>query len=145
MIFVRLIRCVLASFVLAASLPVAALTPEQIGKLASSDSDARNEALNSIAAAGDESAIAFLSALAEGNVQASASAKKVLIVTDGKGVDAVTGKPVEKLPEDLDEVVANNVFRRELAAAIATLKLTSADRAVRLAAAKTMQDETEGD
>jgi urea transport system permease protein len=145
MTFVRLIRCVLASFALAASLPAAALTPEQIGKLTSSDSDARNEALNSIAAAGDESAIPFLSALAEGNVQASASAKKILIVTDGKGIDAVTGKPVEKLPEDLDEVVANNVFRRELAAAIATLRLTSTDRAVRLAAAKTLQDETEGD
>ena len=145
MTFVRLFRCVLASFALAASLPAVALTPEQIGKLASSDSEARNEALNTIAAAGDESAIAFLSALAEGNVQTSATAKKVLIVADGKGTDAVTGKPVEKLPEDLDEVVANNVFRRELAAAIATLRLTSTDRAVRLAAAKTLQDETEGD
>src|SRR5437868_15293499 len=101
MTFVRLIRCVLASFALVASFSAVALTPEQIGNLASSDSDARNDALNRIAAAGDESAIPFLSALAEGNVQTSASAKKVLIVTDGKGVDAVTGKPVEKLPEDL--------------------------------------------
>ncbi len=145
MIFVRLIRCVLAVFVLTATPPAAALTPEQIGKLVSSESEARNETLNSIAAAGDESAVPFLTALAEGNVQTSATTKKIVIVTDGKGIDAITGKPIEKLPEDLDEVVANNVFRRELAGAIATLRLTSSDRAVRLAAAKTLQDETEGD
>ena len=30
--------------------------------------------------------------------------------------DRIRFKPVDKLPEDLDEVVANNVFRRELAA-----------------------------
>jgi urea transport system permease protein len=142
---VRLIRCVLALLALAGSLPAAALTPEQIGKLASSDSDARGEALNSIAAAGDESAIPFLTALSEGNVQTSASTKLIVVMADGKGSDAITGKPVVKLPEDLDEVVANNVFRREIAAAIATLRLTSTDRAVRLAAAKTLQDETESD
>ena len=145
MIFVRLVRCVLTVFALAATLPAAALTPEQIGKLVSSESDARIEALNAIASGGDESAVPFLAALAAGNVQTSASTKKIVILVDGKGSDAVTGKPVEKLPEDLDEVIANNVFRRELAAAIATLKLTSSDRAVRLAAAKTLQDESEGD
>ena len=130
---------------LAATMPAAALTPEQIGKLVAPESDPRIEALNSIAAAGDESAIPFLSALAEGNVQTSASTRKIVIVAHGKGTDALTGKTLDKLPEDLDEVIANNVFRRELAAAIATLKLTSSDRAVRLAAAKTLQDETEGD
>ncbi len=145
MTFVRLIRCVLAVFALAAAMPAAALTPEQIGKLVATETDARIETLNAVAAAGDESAIAFLQALAEGNVQTSASAKKIVIMADGKGVDALTGKPVDKLPEDLDEVIANNVFRRELAAALATLRLTSADRAVRLAAAKTLQDETESD
>ncbi|NDH64380.1 MAG: urea ABC transporter permease subunit UrtB, partial [Alphaproteobacteria bacterium] len=145
MILVRLIRCVLVVFALAAAAPAMALSPEQIGRLASSDSGPRMETLNAIAAAGDESAIAFLQALADGNVQTSASAKKIVIMADGKGTDAITGKPIDKLPEDLDEVVANNVFRRELAAAIATLKLTSTDRAVRLAAAKTLQDETESD
>jgi urea transport system permease protein len=145
MILVRLIRRVLAVFALAAAFPAAALTPEQIGKMVAPEPETRIEALNSIAAAGDESAIAFLMALAEGNVQTSASTKLIVLLVDGKGTDAITGKPVEKLPEDLDEVVANNVFRRELAAAIATLKLTSKDRAVRLAAAKTLQDETEGD
>ena len=47
MTFVRGIRCVLASFALAASVPAAALTADQIGKLVSSESDARIEALNS--------------------------------------------------------------------------------------------------
>ncbi|MFM9979371.1 MAG: urea ABC transporter permease subunit UrtB [Burkholderiales bacterium] len=145
MILVRLIRCVLVVLALAAATPAVALTPEQIGSLASPDSGPRTEALNAIAASGDESAIVFLQALAEGNVQTSAATKKIVVMADGKGTDAITGKPIDKLPEDLDEVVANNVFRRDLAAAIATLKLTSADRAVRLAAAKTLQDETESD
>src|SRR4051812_25806777 len=122
---VRLVRCFLAVLALALSFPAAALTPEQIAKLVSSESSERNQALNAVAAAGDETAIPFLSALAEGQVQTSASTKKIVIVVDGKGTDAVTGKPVAPLPEDLDEVVANNVFRRELAGAIATLKLTS--------------------
>jgi urea transport system permease protein len=145
MILVRLIRRVLVVFAMVASLPAAALTPEQIGRMVSTESGVRIETLNAIAASGDESAIPFLQALAEGNVQTSATARSIVILVDGKGTDAVTGKPVEKLPEDLDEVVANNVFRRELAAAIATLRLTSTDRAVRLAAAKTLQDETESD
>ncbi|MEI6723947.1 MAG: urea ABC transporter permease subunit UrtB, partial [Betaproteobacteria bacterium] len=140
-----MIRCVLVVLALAAVTPAVALTPEQIGSLASSDSGPRMEALNAIAASGDERAIAFLQALADGNVQTSASAKKIVVMADGKGTDAITGKPIDKLPEDLDEVVANNVFRRELAAAIATLKLTSTDRATRFAAAKTLQDETESD
>ncbi len=145
MILVRVVRCVLAVFALGVILPAAAITPEQVGKLVAPESEVRIEALNAIAAAGDESAIGFLAALAEGNVQTSASTKKIVIMADGKGMDALTGQPIAKLPEDLDEVVANNVFRRELAAAIATLKLTSRDRAVRLAAAKTLQDETEGE
>ncbi|MBS0336628.1 MAG: urea ABC transporter permease subunit UrtB [Proteobacteria bacterium] len=145
MILVRLIRCVLVVFALVAAMPAAALSPEQIGKLVSEDPDVRIEALNAVAAGDDESAIGFLQALAEGNVQTSVSTKKIVIVVDGKGTDATTGKPVDALPGDLDEVVANNVFRRELAAAIATLQLSSKDRAVRLAAAKTLQDETESD
>ena len=143
--FVRLIRCVLTVLALGAMQAAAALTPEQIGNLVSADSDKRYEALNEVAAAGDEKAIAFLEALAEGNVHTSETARKIVILVDGKGADAVTGTALDKLPEDLDEVIANNVFRRELAAAIATLKLTSKDRVVRLAAAKTLQDESEGD
>ena len=49
MILVRLIRCVLVVFALAAATPAAALTPEQVGSLASSDAGPRMEALNAIA------------------------------------------------------------------------------------------------
>jgi urea transport system permease protein len=145
----RILRRALAALAVSAlclaALPVAALTPEQIGLLVAEEGDTRIEALNRLAASGEEAAIPFLEALAEGKVQASASAKKVYLVEDDKAKDAVTGKPVDKLPEDAEEVVANNVFRKELSAAIATLKLSSPDRAVRLAAAKTLQDETEDD
>ncbi len=145
MSFVRLIRCVLMACALAAVHPAVAVTPDQIGKLVTEDNDGRIVILNAIAAADDESAISLLQAFAEGNLQASESTRMIVIMADGKGTDAITGKAIDKLPEDLDEVVANNVLRRELAAAIATLKLTSKDREVRLAAAKTLQDETEAD
>ena len=135
--------CALA-FALATA-TVSAQTPEQIGSLVSSDSDKRYAALNEVAASGDEKAIPFLQALAEGNVQSSAASKKIVILVDGKGVDAVSGAAIDKLPTDLEEVIANNVFRRELSAAIATLRLASGSKDVRLAAAKTLQDESEGD
>ena len=137
------VACALA-FALAMA-TVSAQTPEQIGSLVSSDSDKRYAALNEVAASGDEKAIPFLQALAEGNVQSSAASKKIVILVDGKGVDAVSGAAIDKLPTDLEEVIANNVFRRELSAAIATLRLASGSKDVRLAAAKTLQDESEGD
>ncbi len=64
----------------------------------------------------------------------------VLVVKGDTAVDAVTGKVVAPLPEARDDVVVNNRMRLELTTAIAALKLVSPDRAVRLAAAKVLQN-----
>ena len=88
---------------------------------------------------GDSAALPFLQSLLDGEVQTSGE-DRVLIVKGDTAVDAVTGKVVAPLPEALDDVVVNNRLRLELTTAIAALKLASPDRAVRLAAAKDLQN-----
>ena len=65
--------------------------------------------------------------------------EQVLQVKGDSAIDLATGKSVVPLPETRDDVVLNNRVRRELATAIAALKLTSEDAATRLAAAKELQ------
>jgi urea transport system permease protein len=126
------------------ALNCSAIAPDVLEKLAFGDSEAKNAALGAIINAADESAIPFLQALADDTVQ-TAPDKKIYIVKDGKGIDATTGKPVDTVPENLDEVVINNVMRKQIGVAIAALKLTSASREVRLAAAKELQGNAEED
>ena len=89
-------------------------------------------------ASGDADALALLQALADGEVQTAG--ERCCCVKDGKATDR--RRPARRstpLPESRDDVVLNNRVRRELATAIATLKLAAPDRAVRLAAAKELQ------
>ena len=129
------LQCLL--LLLATSSP--AVTPEALQKLAFGDPDEKIVVLGEIAAAADESAIVLLQALADDSVQAHTEKKIVLIVKDGKGIDAATGKAVEPLPEGLDDVVINNRVRGQISSVIAALKLVSPDKVVRLAAAKELQ------
>ena len=121
-----------------------AVPPDVLEKLAFGDSDAKNAALAAIINSADETAIPLLQALAEDTVQ-TAPDKRVYIVKDGKGIDAATGKPIDTVPENLDEVVINNVMRKQIGIAIAALKLTSSSKDVRLAAAKELQGNAEED
>jgi len=114
--------------------PVYALDPEVVRKLAFGENDEQVEAVAALVAEGDAQAATLLQALADGELQTSG--KLVLIVKGETAVDAVTGAKVDPLPAERDDVAANNRLRRELATALAALKLVSADRAVRFAAAK---------
>ena len=120
-----------------------AVTPEALQKLAFGEPDEKIIVLGEIAAAADESAITLLQALSDDSVQAHAGKKLVLIVKDGKGIDAATGKAVEPLPEGLDDVVINNRVRGQIGSVIAALKLVSPNQAVRLAAARELQSSAE--
>jgi urea transport system permease protein len=113
------------------------ITPEQIRDLALGENDQKIDAIAALVASGDNGALALLKSLADGEIQTSG--EQVLRVKDKKAIDLVTGKAVEPVPQSLDDVVLNNRVRRELATAIAALKLGSSDRAVRLAAAKELQ------
>jgi urea transport system permease protein len=111
-----------------------ALDAASVAKLASDDGDARAAAVNALAASGDARATVVLKALLDGEVQVSQG--RVLIVHDGKAADAATGEAVSPVPASLDDIVVNNRLRGEVENALAALRLTAPDRAVRAAAIK---------
>jgi len=119
-----------------------ALPAPVVKDLAYGESDAKIKAVGTLVESGDATALPFLQSLLAGEVQTSGE-DLVLVVKGDGAVDAVTGKVVAPLPEARDDVVVNNRLRRELTTAIAALKLVSPDRAVRLAAAKELQNNSE--
>src|SRR5436190_2627549 len=129
----------LVVLLLATAGPCVALTvaPEIAHDLALGENDAKVQAINALTSTGGADALAVLQALSDGAVQTAG--EQVLWIKDGKATDLATGKAVTPLPEARDDVVLNNRVRRELATAIAALKLTSPKRDVRLAAAKELQ------
>ena len=113
---------------------VLALPAPLIKELAFGESDAKIEAVGKLVGSGDSAALPFLQSLLDGEVQTSGE-DLVLVVKGDTAVDAITGKVVAPLPETRDDVIVNNRMRLELTTAIAALKLSSTDRAVRLTAA----------
>ena len=116
-----------------------ALPADLVLAVAAGESDERIAAVGKLVASGDPGVEAFFQALLDGNVQV-AGGKRVLVVKDQRGIDAATGDKVEPLPDDLDDAVVNNRLRGTLEAARGALKLSSTDRAARLAAVKTLED-----
>src|SRR6516164_1789425 len=112
-----------------------AVAPDVIRDLAFGDADQKDKALGTIVQSGDAQAIPILRALTDGDVKAVGE-ERVLLVKDDAATDLLTGQAVKPLPDNLDDVVVNNRYRRALGSAIAALKLASPDRAVRAAAAK---------
>ena len=129
----------LALALVAVAGPSAALTvtPELAKDLALGDYDARVKAIAALTTTDGADALAVLQALADGEIQTVG--EQVLWIKDGKATDLATGKAVTPLPESREDVILNNRVRGDLATAIAALKLTASDRAVRLAAAKELQ------
>jgi urea transport system permease protein len=119
--------------------PAWALPVDLVLAVAAGESDERVAAVAKLVASGDPGVEAFFQALLDGNVQV-AGGKRVLVVKDQQGIDAASGDKVEPLPDDLDDAVVNNRLRGTLEAARGALKLSSTDRAVRLAAVKTLED-----
>jgi urea transport system permease protein len=116
----------------------AALPAGTVRELAFGDNDAKIRAIHDLAATAPEGALALLEALAADEVKTSGETAVLVVRGDG-AVDAASGAAVAPLPTPLDDVVVNNRVRRELASAMAALKLASPDRVVRLAAAKALQ------
>jgi len=136
----RTLRSLLILLVLALlAAPASAVAPALIEKLALGEYDDKIAALNELLGSGDESALDFLQALHDGSVQV-AGGKQVLIVKDNAGIDAASGKSLSPLPPEREDVMVNNRLRRELASAIAGLRLASSKRDTRLAAAKALQN-----
>jgi urea transport system permease protein len=107
-----------------------------VEKLAFGDGDEKIEAIGALVAEGDPKAAALLQAFSDGELQTSG--KRVLLIRSNETFDAVTGTKVSPPPADREDVVANNRLRGAVAGALAGFKLTSPDRAERLAAAKAL-------
>ncbi len=105
-----------------------------VEKLALGESDEQVEAIAQLVAVGNDKASVILQALADGELVTSG--KRVLIVKGEAATDALTGEKLAAVPADKEDITVNNRLRRELAGALAALKLVSPQREVRLAAAK---------
>jgi urea transport system permease protein len=121
----------LAFFFSAAAL---ALDRAAVEKLAFGESDAKIEAIDALVKEGDPQVVPLLRSFADGEVQTAG--KRVLVVKGEAGFDAITGEKVSPLPEERDDVVANNRLRAAINDALAALRLLAPERATRLAAAK---------
>ncbi len=121
-----------------------ALTPEQALAIAAGENDSRIAALNEAVARGDERLAAFVQAMLDDEVKVAGD--KAFIVRDGKAVDAASGAAAT-LPEGAEEVTSNNRTRGALEAALAGLRVLSADVAMRRSAvdelAKASLDESQ--
>ena len=117
---------------------IAALDAALVHDLGFGESDAKIRAIAALASSGTPETATLLQALLDGNVQ-TAGEEQVLLVSGETATDLATGKTLSPLPADRDDLVINNRVRKEIETAIAIFKLTSKDRAVRLAAAKQLQ------
>ncbi|HUH91745.1 MAG TPA: urea ABC transporter permease subunit UrtB [Casimicrobiaceae bacterium] len=133
------LACLAVVAAVAASAAAAAVDPETLRQLAFGESDDKLKAIGALAATGDPAVLALLQALLDGNVQ-TVGGSQVLLVKDDAATDLATGRTVTPVPENRDDVVVNNRVRKGLETAIAALKVSDPDRAVRLAAAKQLQD-----
>ena len=114
--------------------PAAAFNADAVRALAFGDGEEQVAAIAALVADGDARGAQVLEALAEGDLKTAG--KRVLIERAGKTIDALSGEALPSLPADAEDIIANNRLRRELAGAIAALKLVSPDRGTRIAAAK---------
>ena len=129
------------TLLLAASLlgaPARALTMQEAQSLAIGEVEARVAALNAVLGAADAKTIALIQAMSDDAVKVTDNA--VFVMKDGKGRDPVTDAEVA-VPEAAEDLVNNNRMRGELDAALASIKLFSADAKVRAEAVKTLQGE----
>ena len=116
------------------------ITAEQAKGIATGESDSRVEALNQALPSADDKTAAFLQALLDDAVKATAD--KVFVIKEGKGFDPVTGAEVA-VPDTAEDVINNNRMRGELESALAGFKLFSKDEAARRAGIKTLQAESD--
>ena len=101
---------------------VSALTPEAAKAIAVGENDDRIKALATALAKPDPELSRLIDALLADSVKIAGD--KVLIVNDGKAIDAISGAETT-LPEAAEDVVNNNRVRNELESAKASLGLFS--------------------
>src|SRR6202142_4207669 len=108
-------------------------------KFANDEYSDTEEAVDALATSASPLAYAIVSALQDGRLMADPDTKKVYVtLPDGKIIDAVTGAPVDSIPDSAAAVRLNNKLRRHVEAALGSLTLQSPDPAVRIQAAQSV-------
>ncbi len=119
-----------------------ALTAIEAKAIATGETDARIQALNSAMLQANEKTAAFVQAMADDAVKVVGD--KVMVVKDGKATDPVSGVDM-LLPTNAEDIINNNRMRGEIDTALAALKLFSKDAAQRSAGVKALlKDPDEG-
>ncbi|WP_298257477.1 urea ABC transporter permease subunit UrtB [Bradyrhizobium sp.] len=139
--FDRLRSIVLSVFLIVVlTLPAfAGAFDDAVAKFANDEFSDTEEAIGMVASSGNPLAFPIISALHDDRLSADPDTKKVYITQqDGKIIDAATGTPVAKLPDNAASVRLNNRLRRSVEAALGSLTLLSPDPAKRIAAAQTV-------
>jgi len=119
-----------------------------IDALAAEDFEARTEAVNALAAAGDPRVVPVLEALADGNlyVRRGSDEPGRVVAGERQGMraydlaDPLTGEALGEVGRrEVSSIAVNNALRSTIDAAIAGLTLLSPDPATRRAAARDLQ------
>jgi urea transport system permease protein len=113
---------------------LAALDARAVRQLAAEDSDEKIAAIQKLAQQADPAVLPVLQALSEDALQVAGD--RVVLVEGERVLDAATGQELKPAPEGAESITINNRVRRELAAALAALRLFDPDRKARLAAAQ---------
>jgi urea transport system permease protein len=121
-VFKRLLFACLLVAMLGAAHTASALTPEAARAIAVGENDDRIKALSVALEKPDPELSRLIDALLSDSVKIAG--EKVLIVTDGKAIDATSGAETA-LPATAEDVVNNNRMRREIEGAKASLGLFS--------------------
>jgi urea transport system permease protein len=137
LIWLRHLLVWLALAGLAAS--ASALERAQLQTLVSGENDDKVSVIAALAAAGDARALPVLQALSEDALLAGPDGSAYL-ARGTQVIDALSGQVVALKATDLETVSINNRLRRELASALALLKLGAAEPATRLAAVAALSE-----
>ena len=131
-------RCWLAALCLCVAMTAhATVAPGLLAPLAGDDPDARIAVVGQLATLASDDAIRVLQAIQDETLYALPDGK-VVIVTGEQAYDPATGK-TGPVPDGADGIVVNNRLRGAVEEAMSGLKLLSPDHAVRLAAARDLQ------
>jgi urea transport system permease protein len=102
---------------------------------------AKRKTVAALGALGDARAVEVLKALSGDRLRSTAEGRVLIVGTGPDGgpllSDAITGKPVTGVdPDSLGRIIANNVLRGDIEAALGSMTLFSRDRGSRLGAAR---------
>jgi urea transport system permease protein len=112
---------------------------DAVAKFANDEYSDTEESVDALATSTNPLAFTIVSALQDGRLMADPETKKVYVTQpDGKNIDALTGAPVDSIPDSATAVRLNNKLRRHVEAALGGLTLQSPDPAIRIQAAQSV-------